>query len=167
MRKSAIRRFPRPALLLAAAALLPAAPAAPAEIAVFVSGATPDETWGRGYGGMLTVTFFNLVHGEVEGAWQDSFLPSTSLVTVAAKAYIGPTIAGRLVPYAGLGAGAFLKSLAGDDERGTGGLVFVGAKVKFPFGLVLRGEYQWLDQGEGTEQAPVDQRYFLAVGLSF
>ena len=53
-----------------------------------------------------------------------------------------------------------------DDDEGTTGLVFVGLKLKFPMGLVLRGEYQWLDM---PEAAPVklDNRYFFGVGLSF
>jgi hypothetical protein len=144
--------------------LLPAA-AAPAEISAFVTGGQPGETWKAGYGGMLTITLFNVVHGEVEGAHQGSDLPGTSIFTLAAKAYVGPTF-GRLVPYAGLGAGVYLESLPVDDDQGTTGLVFVGAKLKFPFGLVLRAEYQWIDM---PTPAPVqlDRRYLFAAGLSF
>jgi hypothetical protein len=144
--------------------LLPAA-AAPAEISAFVTGGQPGETWKAGYGGMLTITLFNVVHGEVEGAYQGSDLPDTSVFTLAAKAYAGPSI-GRLVPYAGLGAGVYLESLPVDDDQGTTGLLFVGAKLKFPFGLVLRAEYQWIDM---PTPAPVqlDKRYLFAAGLSF
>ena len=83
--------------------------------------------------------------------------------TVAAKAYLGPSI-GRLVPYGGLGAGVYLESLPGDDDQGTTGLVFVGAKLKFPVGLVLRGEYQWVDMPDAAP-LQLDHRYFFAVGL--
>ena len=53
-----------------------------------------------------------------------------------------------------------------DDDQGTTGLLFAGAKLKFPFGLVLRAEYQWIDM---PTPAPVqlDERYFFAVGLGF
>lgn len=152
-------------LLLLVLCLFPARAASPAEISAFATGGKPGQTWKTGYGGMLTITLFNLVHGEVEGAYQSSELPDTSLLTAAAKAYLGPSI-GRFVPYAGLGAGVYRESLPLDHDQGTTGLVFVGAKLKFPFGLVLRAEYQWIDM---PTPAPVqlDQRYFFAVGLGF
>ena len=53
-----------------------------------------------------------------------------------------------------------------DDDQGTTGLVFVGAKLKFPFGLVLRAEYQWIDMPTPAA-LQLDQRYFFAVGLGF
>jgi hypothetical protein len=114
---------------------------------------------------MLTITLFNIVHGEVEGARQAGAFEGTSLYTASAKAYLGPSF-GRLVPYAGLGAGVYHESRPVDDDQGTTGLLFAGVKLKFPFGLVLRGEYQWVDM---PEAAPVqlDNRYFFAVGLSF
>jgi opacity protein-like surface antigen len=152
-------------ILLFVLCLLPARTAAPAEISAFMTGGKPGETWKAGYGGMLTITLFNLVHGEVEGAYQGSELASTSLFTASAKAYLGPSI-GRFVPYAGIGAGVYLENLPGDDDQGTTGLVFAGAKLKFPMGLVLRAEYQWIDM---PTPAPVqlDQRYLFSVGLGF
>ncbi len=154
-----------PGLLLVALCFVPARAASPAEISAFMTGGKPGEAWKAGYGGLLTITLFNIVHGEIEGAHQGGERAGTGISTVAAKAYLGPSF-GRLVPYAGLGAGAYLESLPGDDDQGTTGLVFAGAKLKFPFGLVLRAEYQWVDM---PELAPVqlDQRYFFAVGLSF
>jgi hypothetical protein len=152
-------------LLLLVLCVLPGRDAAPAEISAFMTGGKPGEAWKAGYGGMLTITLFNLVHGEVEGAYQGSELPSTSLFTASAKAYLGPSI-GRFVPYAGIGAGVYLENLPGEDDQGTTGLVFVGAKLKFPMGLVLRAEYQWIDM---PTPAPVqlDERYLFAVGLGF
>jgi hypothetical protein len=152
-------------LLLVVLFLGAARAASPAEISVFVTGGRPGEAWKAGYGGMLTITLFNIVHGEIEGAHQGSKLAGTGLFTLAAKAYVGPSF-GRLVPYAGLGTGVYLESRPQDDDKGTTGLVFAGAKLKFPFGLVLRAEYQWVNM---PELAPVqlDQRYFFAAGLSF
>jgi hypothetical protein len=113
---------------------------------------------------MLTITLFNIVHGEVEGIYNGSDLPDTNLLTLSGKAYLGPSI-GRFVPYAGIGAGVYNLGRPVDDDQGTTGLVFAGAKLKFPFGLVIRGEYQWIDL---PDAAPVnlDHRYFFALGLS-
>jgi len=153
-----------PLLLLAAlSSLAPSVDAA--EISAFATGGKPGETWSTGYGGMLTITLFNIVHGEVEGAWQGSAFADTSIVTGMAKAYVGPSI-GRFVPYAGLGAGVYRESLPGKTDQGTSGLVFAGAKLKFPFGLVLRAEYQWMTLPEEV-LLPLDNRYLFAVGLSF
>ena len=55
--------------------------ASPAEISAFVTGGSPGETWSTGYGGMLTITLFNIVGGEVEGTWQGSAFADTSIVT--------------------------------------------------------------------------------------
>ena len=156
--------FPFPLLFLAALAAFPGRSASGAEITAFAIGASLGETWNTGYGGMLTITFFSLVHGELEGCWQSSALPDTSVSSGAAKAYLGPTI-GAFVPYAGLGAGVYRESLPGKSDQGTYGLLFAGAKLKFPMGLVIRGEYQWVSL---PEAAPIklDHRYFFALGLS-
>jgi hypothetical protein len=165
MRTILASRLPLLPLVLLAALSLSAGPAGAAEISAFAAGGKPGETWGTGYGGMLTITLFNIVHGDVEGAWQGSDLGDRSIVTAAAKAYVGPSI-GRLVPYAGLGAGVYRESLPGKSDQGTSGLLFAGAKLKFPFGLVLRAEYQWITLPEEV-LVPLDDRYLFAVGLSF
>ena len=139
--------------------------ASPAEISAFVTGGEPGARWGTGYGGMLTITLFNIVGGEIEGTWQDGEALDTSIGTLAAKAYVGPTI-GRLVPYVGLGAGVYRESLPTKTDQGTNGLLFAGVKLKFPFGLVVRGEYQWVHMPEDVS-VPLDHRYLLAAGLSF
>ncbi|HSD29783.1 MAG TPA: hypothetical protein VLL75_20940 [Vicinamibacteria bacterium] len=139
--------------------------ASPAEISAFVIGAAPEEAWSRGYGGMLTITLFNIVGGEIEGAWQDGAALDTSVGTLAAKAYVGPSI-GRFVPYLGLGAGVYRESLPTKTDQGTSGLLFAGAKLKFPFGLVIRAEYQWMTLPEDV-LLPMDNRYLFAAGLSF
>jgi len=159
------RFIPLSALLLAGLLLGSVRTASPAEITAFLSGASPGESWSTGYGGMLTITLFNIIGGDLEGAWQGSDLPSTSLFSLSAKAYIGPQF-GRFVPYGGIGVGLYRESVLGDSDTGTLGLVFLGLKLKFPFGLVIRGEFQWVDL---PMAAPVDldQRYILGLGLSF
>ena len=139
--------------------------AAPAELSAFVSGASPGDNWGRGYGVMMTISFFDLVHGEIEGASQGSDLADTRFLSASGKAYLGPTF-GRLVPYVGLGAGVYHESVANGSDNGTLGSVFIGAKLKFPMGLVLRAEYQWIKLPQGVV-LPLDNRYFFAAGLRF
>jgi outer membrane protein with beta-barrel domain len=154
------------ALVLSLAALLPATSATAAEIAVHVGTASPTANWGTSWGGSLTISLFSIVHGEIEGAYIGSDGQSgPTFYTAAAKAYLGPTI-GRFVPYGGIGAGLYHENLPVDDDEGTTGLVFAGVKLKFPMGLVLRGEYQWVSM---PDAAPVklDSRYFFGVGLSF
>ena len=158
-------RFGRSAALLGLLLAAAATESRAAEITAFATGADPGATWKTGYGGMLTITLFNIVGGDLEGAYQGGELAETSIVSGAAKAYLGPSI-GRFVPYAGLGAGAYRESLPGRSDQGTYALVFAGAKLKFPFGLVIRGEYQWLDLPDEV-LLPLDNRYLFAVGLSF
>jgi hypothetical protein len=153
------------ALVLGALVLAAAGPARAAEIAAFVSGAGPGETWSTGYGGMLTITLFTVVGGEIEGAWQGGDQADTGLFTLSGKAYLGPSF-GRVVPYVGLGVGVYRESYPGGSDTGTVGSVFVGAKLKFPFGLVIRGEYQWISL---PTAAPIglDRRYLVGAGLGF
>ena len=163
--KPLLRRAVLPLLALAALSLSVPAPSEGAEIAAFATGGKPGETWNTGFGGMLTITLFNIVHGEIEGAWQSSALPGTSIGTLAGKAYLGPSI-GRFVPYVGLGAGVYRLSLPNGSDQGSLGSFFMGAKLKFPLGLVIRAEYQWLKLPQGT-LLPLDQRFFVGAGLSF
>ncbi len=153
------------ALALAAFAAAPAREARAAEISVLVGTGSPTANWGTLWGGVLTITLFNIAHGEVEGARLGGAFEGTSLYTASAKAYLGPTF-GRFVPYGGIGAGVYHQSLPIDDDQGTTGLLFVGVKLKFPMGLVLRGEYQWVDMPDAAPVA-LDNRYFFAVGLAF
>jgi hypothetical protein len=153
------------AILVALGAVSAAPGARAAEISALVGTGSPGEDWGSLWGGMLTISLFSIVHGEIEGAWQGGAFEGTSLYTASAKAYLGPSI-GRFVPYGGIGAGVYHQSQPVDDDQGTSGLVFVGAKLKFPMGLVLRAEYQWVDLPDAAP-VPLENRYFFAVGLSF
>lgn len=165
MVRASRRRAAALAAAILALAAFPAREARAAEISVLVGSGSPSEPWGTVWGGMLTITLFNIVHGEIEGAHQGGPAEGTGLYTAAAKAYLGPQF-GRLVPYGGIGAGVYHQSHPVDDDQGTTGLLFVGAKLKFPFGLVLRAEYQWLDLPDAAP-IPLDNRYFVAAGLSF
>jgi hypothetical protein len=153
-------------VLAAILALSSATPASAAEVSVLVGGGSPSEVWGTAWGGMLTISLFNIVYGEIEGAHQGAeTVDGVSLYSGAAKAYLGPSI-GRFVPYGGIGAGVYHESLPGKSDEGTIGLIFAGAKLKFPFGLVVRGEYQWVNMPDGV-LVKLDHRYFFAAGLSF
>ena len=152
-------------LVLLALAVLPALPASGAELTAFAMGGKPGEVWGTGYGGMLTITLFTFANGELEGAWQGSDIPETTIVSGSAKAYLGIPL-GPLVPYAGIGVGVYRESLPGKSDQGTSAMVFAGAKLKFPFGLVVRGEYQWVEMPDGV-LLPLENRYLFALGLSF
>ena len=166
MLKIARSRIARSSLAALCLVLAPAGAARAAEISVLVGSGSPSETWGTAWGGMLTISLFNIVYGEIEGAHQGSdFVDGPSIYSGTAKAYLGPSI-GRLVPYGGIGAGVYHESLPGKSDEGTIGLVFAGAKLKFPFGLVLRGEYQWVNLPDGV-LVKLDHRYFVAAGLSF
>jgi hypothetical protein len=147
------------------AALAAPRPAAPAELVAFVAGASPGAEWQTGYGGMFTITLFNIVHGDLEGAYQGSERIDTKLLSLHAKAYIGPTF-GRIVPYAGLGAGVYYEGLESGHDRGSFGSVFVGAKLKFPMGLVVRAEGQWLQLPTGV-RVDMTRRFLVGAGLSF
>lgn len=165
MLKSTVRRVAVVSLLLAGLVALPARDARAAEMSVLVGSSSPSTAWGTCWGGMLTITLFNIVHGEVEGARQSGAVSGTTIYTAAAKAYLGPSF-GRVVPYVGIGAGVYHESQPVADDQGTTGLIFAGAKLKFPLGLVLRGEYQWISMPQAAP-LPLDNRYFFAVGLSF
>jgi hypothetical protein len=164
-RRLPLARSPRVlGLALAFLVLLPARSAPAAELTAFLSDASPG--WGTGAGGILTITLFNIVGAELEGAWQGGGERlDTSLSTLVGKAYLGPQF-GSFVPYAGLMGGGYWQSLPIDDDRGTIGGVFVGAKLKFPMGLVVRAEYQWVDLPPAAPVA-MDARYFVGLGLSF
>ncbi len=155
-----IRTLPLAVLLCAGAGN-----ASASELTAFISGGRPDAAWGGGYGGTLTITLLNLVHGEIELARQNGDAAGTSLTTGSAKAYLGPSL-GRLVPYAGLGAGLYHEARPAGGDDGTLGSLFVGLKIKAPLGVLLRAEYQWLDMPT-TAPVRLEQRFFVGAGISF
>jgi hypothetical protein len=160
----ASRRSVGRTLAVLALALGAGSSASPAELTVFVSGGLPSSAeWARGYGGVFTISLLNLVHGEVEGARQGSHLDDTGLLSLSAKVYAGPTV-GRFVPFIGLGVGVYSEALPGDDDQGTLGLFFIGAKFKLPLGVVLRAELDWVSL---PAAAPVklNGRFLFGAGI--
>ena len=157
------RRFAARALSVLLLVVGASRSASPAELAAFVSFGLPTADWSHGYGGIFTITLFNLVHGELEATRLGSDLADTSLLSLSAKVYVGPTI-GRFVPYAGLGAGVYIETRPGDDDKGTLGTFFIGTKFKLPLGVLLRAEYDWVSL---PAAAPVklDGRFFIGVGI--
>jgi hypothetical protein len=162
-RRRGFARFVTRILALLVLALGASRSAFPAELSVFVSGGLPSADWGRGYGGVFTISLFNLVHGEVEGARQGGGPSDTSLLSLSAKVYAGPSV-GRFVPFIGLGVGVYSERRPGGDDQGTLGLFFVGSKFKLPLGVVLRAEFDWISL---PSEAPlkIDGRFLLGVGI--
>jgi hypothetical protein len=44
--------------------------------------------------------------------------------------------------------------------------VFVGVKFKFPLGVLVKGEYQWVHMPEDA-LILMDNRYYFGAGLTF
>ena len=113
----------------------------------------PGQLWGGGYGGMLTITLLQPGPRRRRDRLAGRRCPDTHVLLVAGKVYVGPSI-GRLVPYAGLGAGYYAEGKPVTTQAGSFGEVFVGAKIKLPLGLLVRGEVQWL-----SLSIPLDDRF--------
>jgi hypothetical protein len=151
-------------LILVVAALLPR-PAAALEATLFVSGASPKEIWGGGVGGALAIGLFDVASVEVEGARQSLEGGGSGILSLSGRAMLAPSF-GRIIPYAGLSAGARRETALSESDWGTMTGVFVGAKLKLPLGLRLRAEYQWVHLPQGA-LIPMDKRYSGGVGLAF
>jgi hypothetical protein len=152
--------------LLLAALLLVCRPAGAAELAAFVSGATPGPNWsGTGFGVSLTITLLNLVGVELEGARQGGVVTDSNMLSASGRAFLAPPI-GRFVPYGGLAVGAYRQTLGSRDQWGTVSGVFVGARIKLPLGLLIKGEYEWVHLPSDALMA-MDGRYYGGVGISF
>jgi hypothetical protein len=162
--RQAASRTVRRLLVLGALLLLPR-PSGAAELAVFVSGAYPSASWGRGFGGSLTLTVFNLVGLEAEVARQGGEATDSTMWTASARAYLGPSF-GRWVPYLGLSTGFYHQSLGDLGDSGRIGGVFFGTKLKLPLGVIVKAEYQWVDLPSAAPMR-MDGRYYGGVGLSF
>jgi hypothetical protein len=152
--------------VLVAALLLACQSGGAAELAVFVSGATPGPNWsGGGFGGSLTITLLNLVGLELEGARQGGVVTDSSMLSASGRAFLAPPI-GRFVPYGGLAVGAYKQTLGTRDQWGTVSGVFVGARIRLPLGLLIKGEYEWVNLPSDALMK-MDGRYYGGVGISF
>ena len=151
-------------LLVSAVLLLPKA-ASPAELTAFISGATPGDFWGTGFGGSLAITLFDLGGIEIEGARQGGEVPESSIFSLSGRVFLAPPT-GRLVPYGGLAFGGYRVTLGGNDDWGTLRGIFLGAKLKIGLGFQIRGEYEWVHVPDGA-LLPMDGRYSLGATLRF
>src|SRR5271169_3196597 len=148
---------------LVLAALAPSAGAV--EATVFLSRATPSDTWGSGGGGALSITLFELGGVEVEGARQSLKSGEGNIVSLSGRDFVAPSF-GKFVPYGGLSMGVRRETLRSQDDWGTMSGVFVGLKLKLPLGLRARVEYQWVHLPSDA-LVPMDSRYYGGVGLGF
>jgi hypothetical protein len=151
--------------LLAAALLLAPRAGEAAELAVFLSGADPGPNWSGGFGASLTITLLDLVGLELEGARQGGSLTDSQMLTGSARAFLAPPI-GRFVPYGGLSVGVYRQSLGAQDQNGTVTGVFLGARIRLPAGLLIKGEYEWVHLPDDA-LIPMDHRYYGGVGIRF
>jgi hypothetical protein len=135
------------------------------EATVFVSGASPSELWGGGFGGALALGLFDVAALELEGTKQSLEGGGSGIVTLSGRAMLAPPI-GRIVPYMGLSAGGRRESAFSQSDWGTMTGVFVGVKLKVTLGLRLRAEYQWIHLPEDA-LIPLDKRYSAGIGLAF
>jgi hypothetical protein len=153
------------AALIAGALLLASKPGSAAELAVFASGATPGPNWNGGFGVSLTITLLNLVGVELEGARQGGAIMGSEMLSASGRAFLAPPF-GRFVPYGGFAAGAYKQSLGSQDQWGTVTGAFVGARIKLPLGLLIKGEYEWVHVPTDA-LIPIDGRFYGGVGISF
>jgi hypothetical protein len=136
-----------------------------ADIGIFVSGAEPGALWGHGFGGFLGISIFNVVGLEIEGAKQNGEAPGSDMWSLSGRAFLAPSF-GRFVPYGGLSVGGYHQSLGSSSETGRRSSIFAGVKLKFPLGLVIRGEYEWVDVSHAA-LLPMDNRFYGGAGISF
>lgn len=148
------------AVLLGAAAL----PARAVDLTVFVSGGSPGETWKRGFGGTFGMTLFKVAGLEAELARQPLEPSEGHLDTLTGAALLAPPI-GRFVPYAGLGVGAYRRSLLGDTDTSTHTCFIVGLKVRLGM-FLLKGDYRSYDHLQDAAGS-LDSRVSLGAGIAF
>jgi hypothetical protein len=150
--------------LILALTLLPA-PARGLEALIFVSGASPEIVWKRGYGGMVGFGFLKLAAFEVEVARQPGAVLDSGMISMTGAALFAPSF-GAFVPFIGIGAGFQREENAATSDYGTHSAFIVGAKVKLAGVLVLRGEWRRLGLA-GTPLLAFDDRFAGGVGVSF
>lgn len=156
----------RPLVRLGLAAVLllvSALPARAVELTAFLSSASPGENWKRGVGATLTTTWFRVVALEAELANQPFEPGEGGLTTFTGTALLAPPV-GRLVPFAGLGVGAFRRTVLGDTDTSSHSCLVAGLKLKLGL-LVLRGEYRKFDLDDPAGR--LDSRVSLGAGVSF
>lgn len=150
--------------LILGMALIPAT-ARGLEAVVFISGASPEIVWKRGYGGMVGFSLLKLAAFEVEVARQPGAVLDSGMISLTGAALLAPSF-GAFVPFIGLGAGVQREENASRSDNGTHSALIVGAKVKLAGILVIRVEWRKLGLA-GTPLLPFDDRFSGGVGVSF
>lgn len=130
------------------------------ELSAFISGASPGDTWTRGYGGTLSTTWFHVFALEAEAAHQPGNVPDINLTSFTGSALLAPPI-GFLTPYGGIGFGAYRESIVNGSDTGTLKAYILGAKIKLAGVIVLRGEYRRFDL---QSSAPIPLRHRISAG---
>lgn len=154
----------KPALLLLALLAL-AADASASEITAFLAKASPDEVWAAGAGGAFSVSFFSILGFEGEIARQSAELEDHKMYSITGSVLVAPPT-GRLVPYAGLGFGAFRQEAGALSDNGTLGALIAGLKLKLGPVFLIKGEYRRISLS-GEPLFDMDHRYSVGAGLSF
>jgi hypothetical protein len=147
------------------ALLLTSASAGASEITVFVSKASPDDEWASGFGGAFSISFFSIVHFEGELARQAGELPEQSMYSLTGGVLLAPPT-GRIVPYAGIGVGAFRQELGTLSDHGTHSALMLGLKMKLGPIFVVKGEYRRFSLS-GVPLLEFNNRFSVGAGLSF
>jgi hypothetical protein len=151
-------------LILLGIALLPA-PARGLEATVFISGASPEVLWNRGYGATVGFGFLKLAAFEVEVAKQPGAIVDNGMISLTGAALFAPSF-GPFVPFIGIGAGFQREETAVTSDYGTHSAFIVGGKIKLAGILVLRAEWRRLGLA-GTPLLQFDDRFAGGIGLSF
>jgi hypothetical protein len=150
--------------LILAITFIPA-PAPGLEALIFLSGASPEIVWQRGYGGMVGFGLLKLAAFEVEVARQPGAVLESSMISMTGAALLAPSF-GAFVPFVGIGAGVQRQENATTSDHGTHSAFIVGAKVKLAGVLVLRAEWRKLGLA-GTPLLAYDDRFSGGIGVSF
>jgi hypothetical protein len=155
----------RAAVLLASLLVLTAPRAGATEITAFVAIAKPGEIWSTGVGGAFSISLLSILHFEGELARQPGDLEDASMYTLTGSALVAPPI-GRLVPYAGLGVGAFRQELGTLSDTGTLHVLIAGLKFKAAPIFLVKAEYRRIDLS-GEPLLEIEHRLSIGAGLSF
>jgi hypothetical protein len=142
-----------------------AAPARGLEATIFISGASPEIVWKRGYGATVGFGFLKLAAFEVEVARQPGAVLEDGMISLTGAALFAPSF-GAFVPFIGIGAGFQREETALHSDYGTHSAFIVGGKIKLAGILVLRAEWRRLGLA-GTPLLPFDDRFAGGIGLSF
>jgi hypothetical protein len=139
--------------------------ASASEITAFVSKATPDGVWAAGAGGAVSISFFSILNFEGEIARQSAELEGSKMYSLTGSVLIAPPT-GKLVPYAGLGVGAFRQETGARSDNGTLSALIAGLKLKLGPIFVVKGEYRRIGLS-GEPLFEIENRFSVGAGLSF